>query len=307
MIFPEASASLVGIHTRAVRPRPQSPAIVLLNAGLLPRTGPNRLCVRLAREMAANGIDSLRFDGSGIGDSAARSSGESYRLSALRDVTDALTFMATEGGYSGFILAGLCSGADLAVRAALADERIVGLVLLDGLPYTNVRSRLNDEFLRVARAITDGRWRKLVLRGSVIRKALGRVVKANAKQTATPSAVAIEGRRDVPPLDEARATLAALAIRKVGILAVFTEGRGYNYRGQFGDLFPNFDKDAVSVLQIAGADHTFSLSVTQDNVISAVRNWIIQTLQPTPVLDLRSRDVECSASGVGDFKARSKV
>lgn len=307
VMFPEAAPSLVGIHTRAIRLRTQSPAIVLLNAGLLPRTGPNRLYVTLAREMAAIGFDSLRFDGSGIGDSTPRSSGESYRQSALRDVADALAFLAKEGGYTSFILVGLCSGADLAVRAALADERIVGLVLLDGLPYSNVRSRVNDELLRVARAMADGRWRKLVLRGGVIRKALGRVVTTNAKKTARPSAMVVEGRRDVPPLDEARATLAALARRKVTILAVFTEGRGYNYPGQFSDLFPHLDRDAVSVIQIAGADHTFSLCATQDSVIAVVRNWIMPTSQPARVLDMRKPDAGRGSSRVDDLRLRSKA
>ena len=66
--------SLVGIFTESS----QSPAVtapptvVLLNAGIVHRVGPNRMHVLLARALAAAGISSLRFDMSGIGDSPSR-------------------------------------------------------------------------------------------------------------------------------------------------------------------------------------------------------------------------------------------
>ena len=47
---------------------------VLTNSGVIPRSGPHRMNVHLARRFAEMGIPSIRFDMSGLGDSR-RSSG----------------------------------------------------------------------------------------------------------------------------------------------------------------------------------------------------------------------------------------
>ena len=66
--------SLVGIVTLPERPDhgQDLPAIILLNAGLAHRVGPQRLYVKMARHMASQGFAVLRFDFSGIGDSEPR-------------------------------------------------------------------------------------------------------------------------------------------------------------------------------------------------------------------------------------------
>ena len=63
-----SNGSLVGILSRPMRSNRNLPAILLLNAGLVHRVGPNRIYVRLARHFAALGFSVLRFDFSGIGD-----------------------------------------------------------------------------------------------------------------------------------------------------------------------------------------------------------------------------------------------
>ena len=66
--------SLVGIVTDPAtgNGRAERPAALLLNAGLTYRVGPNRLYVKIARALASQGLVTLRFDLSGIGDSRAR-------------------------------------------------------------------------------------------------------------------------------------------------------------------------------------------------------------------------------------------
>ena len=103
--FPVASESLVGVFTAAEPSDDHGrPAIIFLNAGLLHRIGPNRLYVRMAREMAGRGFSSLRFDLSGIGDSLPRTDGLPLRAAALRDVQDALDFLSRKRTLSSFIL-----------------------------------------------------------------------------------------------------------------------------------------------------------------------------------------------------------
>ena len=68
--------SLVGIVTDNETFSPhqkRKTGAVLLNAGLIHHIGPNRIYVKLARQIAALGIVALRFDLSGIGDSLPRS------------------------------------------------------------------------------------------------------------------------------------------------------------------------------------------------------------------------------------------
>ena len=68
LYFGERS-NLLGVLTAPAAPHPGSPAVILLNAGLLHRVGPNRLHVDVARRLAEAGFTSLRFDMSGVGDS----------------------------------------------------------------------------------------------------------------------------------------------------------------------------------------------------------------------------------------------
>ena len=62
---------LIAITTVAPRRRAEAgqPWVVLLNAGIIHRIGPNRLYVQLARRLASRGHAVLRFDLAGIGDS----------------------------------------------------------------------------------------------------------------------------------------------------------------------------------------------------------------------------------------------
>jgi alpha/beta superfamily hydrolase len=90
--------------------------------------------VAVARNLAAEGVASLRFDFAGIGDSAPIHGGghvfETDRrgdFSAAMDVLEAL-------GYRKFAAQGLCSGAYHAYQAAVADRRIK-FVMLVNLPF----------------------------------------------------------------------------------------------------------------------------------------------------------------------------
>jgi len=69
-----ARQSLAGIVTEpAIRRGARvTKAVILLNAGIVHRVGPGRIYVKIARALAAMGFVVLRFDFSGLGDSAVR-------------------------------------------------------------------------------------------------------------------------------------------------------------------------------------------------------------------------------------------
>lgn len=62
---------LVGVLSRPRQIVAGRPAVILLNAGLVQRSGPFRVYAQLARALASCGFVVLRFDLSGRGDSAS--------------------------------------------------------------------------------------------------------------------------------------------------------------------------------------------------------------------------------------------
>jgi hypothetical protein len=258
--------SMVGVITEAeIHDDRARPAVVFLNAGLVHRVGPNRLHVRLARDAARRGFVCLRFDLSGIGDSAPRLDGSSVRTAALTDVRDALDFVAAEHRASSFILVGLCSGADLAFRAALADTRVAGVILIDGLPYTTKWSRVHHY---VNRLLRRGGWKRLFARDNPVWRRLRRWRRPPVRQGSAAR------RRDVPPRREAEAGLRELTRRGVRMLLLFTSGREYSYGGQFRDMFPSVRADRIDVAFFRNTDHTFTLRANQELLFRTVDEWI---------------------------------
>lgn len=123
-------ASLVGILTQN-KPNISPPlCVIFINAGFIPKIGPNRLYVKLARLFAEKDISSFRFDFSGIGDSEiSKCYGNRIHIDEIRESMDLITSIT---GTKNFILMGICSGAEKALEVALEDHRIVGLSLIDG-------------------------------------------------------------------------------------------------------------------------------------------------------------------------------
>jgi pimeloyl-ACP methyl ester carboxylesterase len=125
---------LVGISTRLAAGRPKL-GVVLINAGVIHRVGPHRSSVKLARALAPLGAVVLRFDLSGVGDSQLSTRALPYHEQAVEDVRDALDMLRGEFGVQRFVVFGICSGAVHACSTALADDRVVGVVLFDGYAY----------------------------------------------------------------------------------------------------------------------------------------------------------------------------
>ena len=117
-------------------------AVLLTNVGLMPRSGPYRLNVELARRFAALGAPCLRFDLSGLGDSARGSAALTSAEQWVQDTRAAMDEVERQLGVSRFLMIGVCSGADLAHQVAPQDERLAGIVLFDPYLYPTRRSAL---------------------------------------------------------------------------------------------------------------------------------------------------------------------
>jgi len=279
-----ARDSLVGVLSLPADAQAASdvPAVVILNAGIIHRVGPNRLHVQLARALASCGFHVLRFDLSGIGDSENRPDGLPPTAAALADIREALDDLEASGRTRrGVILAGLCSGALHALLAAEADPRVVGTALVDlYLPKTFRYYRRH--YWKRATSVTS--WLSF-LRG---RNRLWRAVKYQLAPDGQREAFLNAGAPDLGgqtvPVAFERAFLAALD-RGVQIFAVFTAGMEdqHNYREQLLEAFPRVPfGERLRLEYFADSDHTFSSEVLRARMVRKVGEWAASAAFPDP-------------------------
>jgi len=103
----------------------------------------------MARALAAMGFVVLRFDFSGIGDSAVRYDNLPFDKSAVRETQDAMRFLEATRGVGRFILLGGCSGARISLQTACCDPRVVGAFLIN-LQMTENEDQNSDHITRSA-------------------------------------------------------------------------------------------------------------------------------------------------------------
>lgn len=261
-----SSSPLVGVVT-APAAQTQTPAALLLNAGLLHRIGAQRMNVQLARALAGRGARCLRFDCSGIGDSPARRDNLPFAESSVVETIEAMDSLEPAAG---FVLIGLCSGADQAFQVALADERVRGVVLLDPYPYETPGFRLH----RVVRPLRRAETWKRALRGEygLVSRARRRLDGSFERPVDPGLAV-----RDIPPRAEAERGYRALLDRGVSIFVVFTAGQlgTYNHAGQFWEMHPTLPRDdeRLRYEYFGMADHTMSQGAVRELLVRQVGDW----------------------------------
>lgn len=249
-----------------IPPRPDT-IVVMLNAGTQNRVGPYRLYVRLARSLAGCGFASLRFDLSGIGDSEARRDTLTAEERVMGDVREAMDHLEQQG-FRRFVLAGLCSGAVYAHKAATVDERVVGIVGLDGYAYPTPRFRARRL------AYLGARPKKLLTIPRRVAAAVGQ---------GPPGADAEDDPRDdefgweFPPRSQVRDELQGLVDRGVQMLLLFsgTYRKHYNYLNQFREGFPDLDfGECLQEKHFVEADHVYSVMSTRQILVDCICGWM---------------------------------
>ena len=243
---------LVGVVTHA-HGTGSKVGVLLLNAGLTRHTGPFRMHVELARSLSAQGFAVLRFDQSGLGDSAlpGRAAGERRQ----REIDAAMGLLAQEAGVDRFVLCGLCSGADDAFHMGAADARVAGAILLDGIAYP-----------------TPGFWVRHALPrlldfGKVLRFLMSR-------RNPAPS---LSDFRDWPERTQARGMLAGMVARDARLLFVFTGGayHYFNHRAQLAACLGRAAQEKQVSLEFwREYDHTFFLRKHRGVLFKRIAAWM---------------------------------
>jgi hypothetical protein len=257
---------LFGILTRPsvqVRDPQELPVFVFFNAGLLHRIGPLRLYVRLARDLSRMGFSSLRVDLAGKGDSSPRP-GLTQQQSVAADYEEILRVLESRLARVPLILAGLCSGADNAIRLTPKDARVVGLVLLDPVCPPDDGFSARAFVLKYTTTARYVAWLKRRFEAPTTRL-------RGSEEEVDPLSI-----RDVPTLEQLRSAFECIRERKGRVLSVFTQYalRYYNQAGQLGrvlgvDGYQQFGNEVFW----PWAEHTYTLELHRRRLMEVVKTW----------------------------------
>ena len=228
----------------------------------------------LARALGRRGFPTLRFDLSGVGESETATDQDSYEARTDREVGEALNVLGARTPADRFVLVGLCSGADNALRAALRDPRVAGAVLIEGYAFGS-QGYLLDYYSR--RLIRPETWRRLVHGRISVRDVVAGISGIRRRRPA-PAAEPDDAERffRMPPPDRIVADLRELASRGTELLFVLSRDSPseYNFRRiikpvlQSGAL-----QSRVEVKTFSDTDHTFSRLGLRAQLVDLVVDW----------------------------------
>jgi dienelactone hydrolase len=245
-------------------------AILLLNAGVVPRMGPHRINVKLARKLAELGFTVLRLDLSGLGDSGASDEGLSFDKQAVADLQAAMDHLQRVAQVRSFALAGICSGAHHGLAAALQDDRLAALWLMDTHAYPTPRTR----WVRARKQL------QIDLGGTLARWAL-KAVQMLASRARSGQARLDDNPYPTPAKAEFARVVQALLDRQVRLQFVYTGGMfwQHNHASQWRDTFRDFGAVAQAPCDLLpDVDHTASTLHAQQRLMASV----VQFMSPLP-------------------------
>src|SRR6267378_285204 len=230
------------------------PVFVFLNAGLLHRVGPYRLYVRLVRNLAQMGFSSLRVDLAGRGDSPERF-GLTTQQSVAADYEEIVGVLESRLGRLRLVLGGLCSAADNAIRLARADQRVIGMLLLDPVCSLDGGFRARAVIMKYTNPARYLVWLKRRL------NLLATFPGENRKDSEMLDPLTLG---DLPTREQLRAAFQAICERRGRVLSVFTRGasRYYNQSGQLGRTLDvaGYQQFCTELFWLH-AEHTFALDL----------------------------------------------
>jgi alpha-beta hydrolase superfamily lysophospholipase len=244
-----------------------APGILFWNVGTNHHVGPHRVFVDLARRLAKLGFSSLRFDTSGLGDSAAaRDDTRADTERNIADVRSAIQALKAQRGLERFVLVGFCSSVDAAHAVAVADPEVVGVVYLEGYQFRTLRFYLQYP----ARLLERNRWERLLR--LKYPKFFGEPETLHDRSL-DPETVFV---RDYPTPAQLTQDIRKMAARGVQLLCIYSGGdTNYSYSKQFFDFVraPELARK-IEVVFYPSADHTFFLVEHRERVMAKVVGWL---------------------------------
>lgn len=263
----------VTLPSEHLPPPGSRPGLILLNAGMLPRIGPHRLNVELARTAAAQGFTAIRFDLPGLGDSGFTGSRLSHEEQTHIAIADAMsTLGSTAFAPRTFLIAGLCSGADAGFQMAQHDTRVRGLFMIEPYYFPN---RLSATFRALRRLREYGLRRGLV---RICQKLdLAPPLHASIEACALPSGPPEEDVRSAPSPQRFAHDLNILLQRGVDIQLIYanTLMGSYDLRHHRRHIFDQLGNPShFHVEMVRHTDHVFTRIESRRHLIRGMAAWL---------------------------------
>ena len=274
--FGERSGN-VGILSHARVTKPSRPCVILMNSGLVHRVGPNRIYVKLARQLASKGFDVLRMDFSGVGDSLMRRDHLPYEKSSAIEVAQAMEAVEAELGKRDFVLAGICSGAEAALQIANADTRVRAIVPIEFYGYDTSWYRI---YSYRSKLFNPKSWLRLLSGRSELLSGGERSRNVSANSETSSAAPPTSGASPAMPVQQRRDLVVSmfrdLAERGVHCCLVYAAGAAhFNFRTIFRwPLRELVRRGELSVVYLDSCDHTFTLLRSQAHLVEEVSQWL---------------------------------
>lgn len=222
-------------------------------------SGPFRFYTNLARELATEGILTLRFDLSGIGESRSILTSATLSERTAQEISSAIEYILTRyPAIKDLTLGGLCSGAEDAFRASNVDTRVTGVILIDPFAYR----------------IPGWIWRHAIYR---LKRRLMRSLGLYTPILLRSSCASLEGRRVVTYSymnhTESSQILKNLLDRNTRIHFIYTSSmrEHFNHKSQLGKMFPDIPfRGLVKLNLFLTLDHTQILEKEQRTLIKSI-------------------------------------
>jgi pimeloyl-ACP methyl ester carboxylesterase len=235
-VFFGSEGHLFGIVTEPERGENRRRGVILLNAGADHHVGPSRIYVSIARRWARRGYFILRMDLGGIGDSGTQPGGqvdEVFPPAALDDIRAGIDYLKSSYNIQDITLAGLCSGAYHALRAAVAGMPVARILLVNPQNFFWKKGTMPED-LRIAEVIQNPTvYRQRMLSGAAWRKLLSgqvniwRIVRIYVRRPLLPMEAMIRNvarRLHIRLPNDLGWELEEISARGVRIVFVFAHG-----------------------------------------------------------------------------------
>ncbi|HXD64895.1 MAG TPA: alpha/beta fold hydrolase [Solirubrobacteraceae bacterium] len=241
--------------------------LIMLNAGAIRRTGPNRMWVEAARRWAERGVPSLRLDVEAIGEADGAVSPYAdddglYVDALIPQVQAAIAVLAERGVAERFVVAGLCAGAYWAMYAGLDDPRISAAVMFNsrGIVWDSGLGAARDMRRAFSQKLTWARIRHNVTGArlrAVVRWLLGMPARWVARRRGGEEAASLNDRVD--------AVMRRLQSSPLRCMFLFSAGEPLEEELIAGSWLPRIeDWPNVTVTRIAVRDHTLRPLTAQE-------------------------------------------
>jgi len=258
-------SGLIGILTEPKDSSTSLPAFIFVNSGLLHRIGPFRIYVSLSRKFAKFGYHSMRIDLSGKGDSLARKNSATLNENVKQDIKDAMDYLQNNKGINQFVICGICTGADNAYEIGFNDDRVVGIIPVDGYAYPTIGFKFRHFAPKLFNLVS---WSNLI-------KRIFKMITFQ-KDDFSQTRLKANYRMIFPPIEQFKDNMTRALNKNKNVLVVYTGGwkQFYNYEEQFADCLPEIA--AHKNLQLAynaSSDHTFILRKDKEWLIDNILNW----------------------------------